>query len=451
MKDTTILVESVKKLLRRGATAPLLNMLQKVRAADLAEAFVALSEDERAAAFRLLAEGATGQAAALLGAMHPAHRADLLRELAPEEIARVVQRLEADDVAEILADRPEADRERILSLLHREASEEIQDLLEYDEDTAGRIMTTRFLALPDQTLVQEAIAAVQKAQAAEMVFYLYVVGPDGRLVGVLSLRRLLSVPPATRLREIMSTDVITVRPETDQEEVARLVSQYDLLAVPVVDQDHAPIGIVTIDDVVDVLREEATEDFYKLAGTSDEERLTKSTLRSAGVRLPWMFAAFAGGILAALLIKAYAPLLGPAAPLACFIPIVLGMGGNIGTQAATIMVRGLATGRITLRWVGRVVFKEIRIALVLGGFYGALLGLAAVLLVGLAPRAGWAVGLSLWVSMVMAASVGSMLPILLKTLHLDPAVAASPFVTTAVDLLGLVAFFGLAGPRIVEG
>ncbi len=451
MKDNTILVESVKKLLRRGATAPLLNMLQKVRAADLAEAFGALSEDERAAAFRLLSEGATGQAAALLGAIHTAHRTDLLRDLAVEEVARVLQPLAADDVAEILSERPEADREQILSLLHREASEEVQDLLAHDEDTAGRIMTTRFLALPDQTLVHEAIAAVQKAQEAEMVFYLYVVGTDGRLVGVLSLRRLLSVPPATRLREIMSTDVITVRPETDQEEVARLVSQYDLLAVPVVDQDQVPIGIVTIDDVVDVLREEATEDFYKLAGTSDEERLTNSTLRSAGVRLPWMFAAFAGGILAALLIKAYGLLLGPAATLACFIPIVLGMGGNIGTQAATIVVRGLATGRITLRWVGRVVFKEIRIALVLGGFYGALLGLFAVVVVDLAPRAGWAVGLSLWVSMVMAASVGSMLPILLKTLHIDPAVAASPFVTTAVDLLGLVAFFGLAGRRIVEG
>ncbi len=452
MKDNTILVESVRKLQRRGATAHLLNMLQKVRPADLAEAFKSLDEEERSATFRLLAERATAEAAALLGAIHPAHRADLLRGMAPEDLARVLQRLPSDDVAEILSSvGTEEDREKVLSLMQKEASEEVQELLEYEDDTAGRIMTTRFLALPEGTSVQEAIAAVQKAQEAEMVFYLYVVDRHGHLQGVLSLRRLLSVPPGTPLRDIMSTDVISVRPETDQEEVARIVSQYDLLAVPVVDAENTLAGIVTIDDVIDVMREEATEDFYKLAGTSDEERLMKSTLRSARVRLPWLFAAFVGGLLAALLIRTYIPLLSRATSLACFIPVVLGMGGNIGTQAATIMVRGLSTGRISLRRVGGVIFKEIRIAILLGLFYGALLGLAAVALVGLRPREGAVVGLALWLSMGMAAIIGSVLPMLLKTIHVDPAVATNPFVTTSVDLLGLLAFFGLAGPYLIGG
>jgi magnesium transporter len=449
MKDTTIVAESVRKLLRRGATPPLLNMLQKVRAADLAEALKALDEEERSAVFRLLAGGATEQAADVLGAAHPAVRPDLLRGMPAEDVARVLQRLASDDVVEILSVAPDADRERILSLMQAEASEEAQDLLEYEEDTAGRIMTTRFLALPEETLVQEAIAAVQKAQEAEMVFYLYVTDAHGHLQGVLSLRRLLSVPPSTPLREIMSTDVISVRPETDQEEVARIVSRYDLLAVPVVDGENVLIGIVTIDDVVDVMREEATEDFYKLAGTSDEERMMRSILGAARVRIPWLFAAFLGGLLAALLIKEYTPLLSRAATLACFIPVVLGMGGNIGTQAATIMVRGLSTGRIGLRQVGGVIFREIRIASLLGLLYGTLLGLAAMVLVPMAPRGGLVVGLSLWVSMGMAAVVGSALPMLLKTVHIDPAVATNPFVTTSVDLLGLLAFFGLAGPHFV--
>jgi magnesium transporter len=452
MKDNTILVESVKKLLRRGATAHLLNMLQKARAADLADALSALDEEDRVAAFRLLADRASPQAAALLGAIHSAHRGELLRGMPPQDLAPVLQRLPSDDVAAILALRPEDDRDALLSLLKKEASEEIQDLLGHEEDTAGRIMTTRFLALPEDTLVQEAIAAVQKAHEAEMVFYLYVVDGHGRLQGVLSLRRLLSVPPSTRLRQIMSADVISVRPETDQEEVARIASQYDLLAVPVVDSENVLLGIVTIDDVVDVLREEATEDFYKLAGTSDEERLMKSTLRSASVRLPWLFAAFAGGLLGAfLIIKAYTPLFGRAVALACFIPVVLGMGGNIGTQAATIMVRGLATGRISLSYVGTVIFKEIRIALVLGLFYGSLLGVAAMLLLRLPAAGGLAVGLSLWLSMAMAATLGSALPMLLKSLRIDPAVATNPFVTTSVDLLGLLAFFGLAGPHLIVG
>jgi len=211
------------------------------------------------------------------------------------------------------------------------------------------------------------------------------------------------------------------------------------------------VGIVTIDDVIDVMREEATEDFYKLAGTSDEERLMTSTLRAARIRLPWLFAAFAGGLLSALVIKAYTPLLARVLTLACFIPVVLGMGGNIGTQAATIMVRGLSTGRISILQVGSVIFREIRIALLLGLIYGALLGLAAVALFGLTGPAGTVVGLALWASMAMAAIVGSALPMLLKSVHIDPAVATSPFVTTAVDLLGLLAFFGLAGPRLVGG
>ncbi|MFQ5878120.1 MAG: magnesium transporter [Acidobacteriota bacterium] len=451
MKDSAFLVESIRKLLRRGASAHLLKILQKVRAADLAEAFKSLDAGEQSAIFRLLADRSTLQAARLLGEIHASLRPELLRGLEPQEVARVLQSLASDDAAEILAECADEQRDAVLSLMHREASEEVQGLLVYEDETAGRIMTTRFLALPEDTRVQEAISALQKAQEAEMVFYLYVVDSPGHLLGVLSLRRLLTVPPPTRLGEIMSTDVIAVRTETDQEEVARIASQYDLLAVPVVDAENTLVGIVTIDDVVDVMREEATEDFYKLAGTSDEERMIRSTLRSARVRLPWLFAAFVGGLLAAMLIKSYTPLLVRVTTLACFIPVVLGMGGNIGTQAATIMVRGLATGRISARQVGTVIFKEIRIALLLGAIYGALLGVAAVALVGMSARVAAIVGLALCASMVMAAIVGSVFPMLLKSVHIDPAVATSPFVTTSVDLLGLLAFFGLAGPYLLAG
>jgi magnesium transporter len=451
MKDTMFLVESVRKLLRRGATTHLHNMLQKVRPEDLAEAFKSLDESDRLGVFRLLGDRATPQAARLLVALHATQRTDLLREMSSEEIARILQRLPDDDVAEILSLCPEEDRDKVLSLMQREASEEVQDLLGYEEDTAGRIMTSRFLALPEDARVDEAIIAVQRAQEAEMVFYVYVVDGDGRLEGVLSLRRLLTVSPTTRLKEIMSADVIFVRAETDQEEVARIASRYDLLAVPVVDEHNVLAGIITIDDVIDVMREEATEDFYKLAGTSDEERLIKSTLRSAGIRIPWLFAAFIGGLLAALLIREYSALLSRVTLLVCFIPVVLGMGGNIGTQAATIMVRGLSTGRISARQVGGVIFKEIRIALLLGITYGTLLGLAATLLIGMSRTAGVIVGLSLLISMALASIVGSTLPMLLKLLHIDPAVATSPFVTTSVDLLGLLAFLGLAGRHLVSG
>ena len=451
MKDNAFLVESVRKLLRRGAGAHLLKILQKVRAADLAEAFKSLDESEQLATFRILSEHSAKQAAELIGEIHPTLRAELLRAVEHAELARVLPNLPSDDVAEILSEWPDEERDEVLSLMKREASEEVQELLVYEDETAGRIMATRFLALSEETRVEEAIRSLQNAQEAEMVFYLYVVDAHRHLQGVLSLRQLLTVPPATQLGEIMSRDVIAVHTDTDQEEVARIASQYDLLAVPVVDAENTMVGIVTIDDVIDVMREEATEDFYKLAGTSDEERMIKSTLRAARVRLPWLFAAFVGGLLAALLIKSYMPLLAKVTMLVCFIPVVLGMGGNIGTQASTIMVRGLATGRITARQIGSVVFKEIRIAVLLGSIYGTLLGVAAVILVEMSTRVGVVVGLSLCASMVMAAIVGSTFPMLLKALHMDPAVATSPFVTTSVDLLGLLAFFGLAGPYLFSG
>src|SRR5260221_7873191 len=366
MKDTTFLVESVRKLLRRGATSHLLNMLQKVRAADLADVFKALDDEDRTTAFHLLAVSATSEAAALLSQMHPAQRAELLRGTSHEEVARVVQRLPSDDVAEILSIYPQDEREQVLALMQKEASEEVQDLLEYKEETAGRIMNTGFLALPEETRVQEAIAAVQKAQEAEMVFYLYVVDAHGHLQGVLSLRRLLSVPPSTSLREIMSTDVIAVRADTDQEEVARIASRYDLLAVPVVDSENVMVGIVTIDDVIDVIREEATEDFYKLAGTSDQERLQRSTLIAARHRLPWLTVSLVEGILAVSIFTTFEETFSRWFFLIGFLPMLVCMEGNIGTQSATIVVRGLATGRFALKEIGAVLLREMRTAGILG-------------------------------------------------------------------------------------
>ncbi len=279
-----------------------------------------------------------------------------------------------------------------------------------------------------------------------MVFYLYVKDDDERLVGVVSLRTLAITPPETRLSDIMIKRVHMVRAETDQEDVAQLVAQYNYLAVPVVDSDTRLLGIVTVDDVVDVIREEATEDFLQMAGAGkDREILNKSSWDNAKARLPWLFASWLGGILAATVIGMYENVLHNTIALAAFIPVIMGMGGNIGTQSSTIVVRGIATGRVDVGGDVKIILKEISVGLILGVLYGVLLGVfAAFRFINAPPYLGVVVGLSIGFSMLIAAAVGTIIPLLLRKLDIDPAIATGPFVTTSVDIVGVLLYFIIA-------
>jgi len=245
----------------------------------------------------------------------------------------------------------------------------------------------------------------------------------------------------------MIKNVHSIRPETDQEEVARIVAQYNFLAVPVIDSDSHLLGIVTVDDVVDVIREEATEDFLRMAGAGkDREILLKSSWENAKTRLPWLFASWIGGVMAASLINIFENMLQNIIALAAFIPVILGMGGNVATQSSTIIVRGMATGRVNIGDEIKLIIKEMKVGLLLGILYGFLLGLFANIFFGTAPpNLGLVVGLSICSSMVIAASVGAIIPLVLRKLDIDPAVATGPFVTTSIDILGVLFYFLIAG------
>ena len=339
----------------------------------------------------------------------------------------------------------------VIDLLQAEEQEELEEMMAYPEDSAGILMHTDVFRLHEETQAREAIAALQDQAEAEMVFYLYAVDDDGRLTGVVSLRDLVTTPRETMLEDIMSKNVHAVRPETDQEEVARIVSQYNFLAVPVVDSDEQLLGIVTVDDVVDVIREEATEDFLKMVGAGeDREILLKSSWDNARMRLPWLFASWVGGIFAAVIIGIFDNVLQSTIALAAFIPIIMGMGGNIGTQSSTMIVRGLATGRVDLENSTKILFKEIRVGLILGILYGVLLGIFAVFrFLDFSPMLGVVVGLSICASMIIAATIGSLVPLILNRFDIDPAVATGPFVTTAIDILGVALYFLIAGSLLV--
>lgn len=440
-----LLQGTVERLLRRNATMHLIKILNKTHPADIAYLFKHLSERSAKTVFDFLPDVET--AAEVLSEMEPLFRTEFISTVNAERMASILNAMADDDAAEILADLPEELKDEILHYMADDETEEVAELLSYPDDSAGRIMTSDFLALPEAMTAADAINEIRKAAEAEMVFYLYVISADGKLSGVISLRQLVTASGDSALSEIMVEDLVSVMTTTDQEDAARMVSRYNLLAVPVVDHNDILVGIITVDDIIDVLREEATEDILKMAGTSEEEITTFSAARSARVRLPWLFAAWLGGIAAVWIIGFFEGLFKEQifafASLAAFIPVIMGMGGNIGTQSLSITVRGLATGRLDPALLWKVVFKEVRVGLLLGMAYGLLLAFVGWVMNN-DISLGITVGLAIFANMTLAAVVGTFLPLTFAKLQIDPAVASGPFVTTSIDIIGVAIYFFIA-------
>ncbi len=453
MKDLHLHIDTVRRLLRRHARSNLENMLAKMHAAELALIFRHITPEERNEAFLTIAD--VDHAAAVMSEMDEHLIEELITELPIEKTMMLMKAMSPDDEADILQLLPEELAEDILNRLKSSESEEMETLMAYPENSAGGLMIPDVFALHEDITVGEAIASIQNQDEQEMVFYLYVVDERQHLVGVISLRDLITSKPMKKLSDMMITRVHSVNPLTDQEEVAQIVSRYNILAVPVVDDANKLMGIITVDDVIDVIREEATEDFLQMAGAGrDRDILLKSTFSNAKTRVPWLFASWIGGLLVASIITTYEDTLGQVFALMAFLPIIIGMAGNVGTQTSTIIVRGIATGRVSTANALKLVFKELRVGFLLGGLYGLLLGGAGYLLsssgymdIGVmnSVELGITVGLGIILSMAIAALVGALVPVLLHRMNLDPAVATGPFVTTSVDILGVVVYFVVAG------
>ena len=437
------LLESIRKLTRRGAYQNVKNILEKLHAADVAYLFRYLNEGEQHKIFGLIAD--SEMASEILSQVDTPTGVRIITRIEREKAAEILQGMDPDDEISILEEIPEEVREEILAHLSESAAESIEELLQYPEDSAGRIMNTNYFALQEDVTVSDAISELQKrgADATEMVFYIYVVDSRNHLVGICSLRQLLLVPPSTTIMSVMAHEVVSVNVETDQEDVARLVEKYDFLAVPVTDDENKLLGIVTVDDVIDVIRHEATEDIMKMVGTGDEYH-TRSVWRSARMRMPWLLAAFLGGYIGIQFLNMFNATLERIVAVAFFLPIIIAMGGNIGITSMTIVVRGLATGKIAVKQLRKVVVKELSIALILGLLYGSILMVLAYVQFGDVTYLGFVAGVSMFISMLMAAAIGTFMPIVLHLLKVDPAVATGPFVTSTVDSLGILVYLGMS-------
>lgn len=442
--EVTILRDTFRRLLRRHAKTNIVKLIDKTHPADLALIFRYFTDSEQDTIFSSMA--ASENTVEFLNELDESITTRLIKNETPERLAEILQEASSNEQAYLMGIVDEKFANSVIELLQIEEQEELEEMMAYPEDSAGILMYTDVFTLHEDTKAREAIYALQDQEDAEMVFYLYTLDDDARLTGVISLRDLVTTPGDTMLKDIMSKNIQAVRPETDQEEVARIVSQYNFLAVPVVDSEEHLLGIVTVDSIVDVIREEATEDFLQLAGAGkDREILLKSSWENARVRLPWLFASWIGGILAAFIIGIFDSLLENVIALAAFIPVIIGMGGNVGTQSSTIIVRGLATGRVSFENSMKVLLKEMRVGLILGLLYGLLLGIFAIFqFIDTSPLLGLVVGLSISISMILAATIGSLVPLVLNRFEIDPAIATGPFVTTAIDIIGVTFYFLIA-------
>ena len=438
-----VVFDSVKRLQRIGATANLLNLLQKQHPADLAEVFSELPDRDRRSVFNTLLKQNSRLAMEALSELDPEVGASMLVEHPTDELARVFQELPSDDAAALIGNLPEELSASVLELMRRKESGEVQNLLEYADQTAGRIMNPNVFALAEDLTAGEAIEALQRSREVEMVFYLYVVDERRHLVGVVSLRRLLLVSPETPLKRIMTTDLMTARVDTDQEEVAQLVASYNLLAIPVVDEENKLVGVITVDDVIDVIKDEATEDLYRLAGVSGDEHVFSSVRESLRKRLPWLGINLVTAILAALVVRLFQATINEVVALAAFMTIVASMGGNAATQTLTVIVRGIALGELTWGNSRKVLVKEALVGLGNGIVLGIVGAGVAWVVVGNAYFGG-ILALAMVINLLVAAVAATLIPIALRAMKIDPALASSVFITTLTDVFGFFAFLGLA-------
>ncbi len=440
-----LILDSVIRLVRRGAMSNAVNLLTKLRPVDIAQILTQLPQSEREAVFSALVGSELTMAAEAVSEMETASAVALLTTLNRDDVTRLLQELPSDDAALLVAEMPEELRDELLETMKTEHSVVVNELLGFADETAGRIMTPDYFALDEDLTISEAITALQKrSEEFEMAFYIYVVDSRNHLLGVVSLRQLLLNPPSTPLRKIMIGDVIKVTTDTDQEEVARLVATYNLLAVPVVDQENKLAGIITVDDIIDVMREEATEDIYALAGVEADDRAMGSAMNSVRRRLPWLLLSLGGALIAVAIVRWLLPASepSPALLLAILIPVVITMGSNAATQTMTVVVRGIGLGEVSWETRWRVTLKEALVGLT----NGLVIGVAVSLIVALwfSPALGGVLGLTMILSLLFAGMLGTLVPVLLTRFKLDPALASSVFVVTFTDIVTFFFYLGIA-------
>jgi magnesium transporter len=446
--EYSILLDKIRNMIQEKTYPDLESLIDEPHPADLADLMEQLDGEERLSVLRILSSERAGEVLKELS--HPIQES-LTNELDDEGLAHILNELNSDDATDIVSRLPRERTQRIIGLVQPKVSDELQRLLGYKTDTAGGIMALEFVSVNASYTIGEAIEKIrEKREEVENLYYVWAVDDSSRLAGVVSIKDLVLEPQDRKIKDIMNPEVISVHVDTDQEEVARIVKQYDLVNIPVVNGQHKLVGRITNDDIIDVIEEEANEDISLMAGVMDQQIGEASALKISRARLPWLLLGLFGGLVSALVINHFHGSLEKILALSFFIPVVMAMGGNTGNQAATVVIRGLATGDISIIHTGKRLLVELWVALINGVICGILLGLVVAFWLS-DPQLGMAVGASLITVILFSGTYGASIPFLLSKLNIDPALAAGPFITTSNDVLGLLIYLGIITHFLMAG
>lgn len=438
-----LVISSVRKFINMGSLTRLWNLVKNFHPAEISSLMDHLIAREKLILFNTINEKKMEKAAEVLSELDPEDSAQILENLPVKQISELFQITPSDDVAPILELLPEDMKEAILASMEEKPTEEVMELLDHEEETAGRIMSPNFYALNENTNVSDAITAMQLEGDVESAFYLYVVDDELHLKGVVSLRQLLFSPPNTPLKKIMTKDVISVHTETDQEEVARHVADYNLVAIPVVESENKLVGVVTVDDIIDVIDKEATEDIYKMVSLDTTDRLQDSAFTSIKKRLPFLLFSLLTASLAPFVVDNFKNTIGQLLELAVFMPLVAALGGIAGNQTIAIIVREIATGQTEWISAKKALFKEIMVGIGNGIVIGIIIGSYSYLWKG-NPYLGVVLGIAVIINIFVAALLGTLIPLFLRLIKLDPALGSVNLLTMCTDSIGFLTFLGLA-------
>lgn len=437
--DIESTLDNIRDILDKGNVDEAIRLLEQLKQSDQVDVFDELDVEDQA---ELLPRLDPDQSADLLAELDQEDQAEIADRIDDHSLSRILDEMEPDDAADVIGD---LSQERQISVLARMTeADDVRPLLIHPDDSAGGLMTTSFITLRPGMTVQAAIEAMREWQPdTEVTYYLFVVDRDRKLVGVVSLRKLIASQPARLISEIMDTNVISVPAGTDQEECANQLDEHDLLALPVVDNDNVLLGVITVDDLIEVIQDEATEDVYRLGGVPDQDYPLSPVGLSIRRRMPWLYINMATAFFAAWVVSQFQDTIAQVAILAALQSIVAGQGGNAGTQVITIMVRGIALGEITRSNAMRVLGKEALQGLLQGILLAIVVGLGVAVWQG-NPILGLVIGIAMIGNQTVAGLAGAAVPIVLKAIKVDPALASSVIVTAFTDTTGFAFALGLA-------
>jgi len=450
MSDSNRIMERINFCIKGELWEQLPKFLEDLHPADIAEIINHAPASAQNKLFEILSDEIKPD---VLAELDEQAGADILEELTAEQISDIIEEMAPDDAADVLGDLEDERSAEILDLMQDEDSEEVRELMRYDEETAGGIMTPDFVAVRAAMTAAEAIEYVGSLELEEAFYHLYVIDAKGRLIGWVQLWELLKQANRTiPVGDVADKELIFVHTDTDQEEVARLASKYDLSSLPVLDRQNKLVGRITVDDIMDVIEEEASEDIFKLAGSSDAELEDTSPLQACKARLPWLLITLGTGFISSLILKSYIHhlSLSEIVALSFFVPIIMAMGGNTGIQSSTLIIRGIALGASHSRRIMKIITHEVIAGASMGLICGTTIGLWASFVIthdggsSIAPSyLALTVGVALFTAMAFAAVFGALVPVLLDRIKIDPAVASGPFVTASNDIFALLIYYGV--------